>query len=80
VAHAGPQPLANSSQRESTTRRLAQHTSISFAGTLVLAGIAASIGTVDDPYHNALAETTIWLFKTEAVPAGHTRRDPNRAL
>jgi hypothetical protein len=40
----------------------------------VLAGIAASIGTVDDPYHNALEETTIGLFNTEAVlPAIHAR-------
>jgi hypothetical protein len=44
----------------------------SFGGTLVLAGIAALIGSVDDAYHNALAEPTIGLFKTEAVlPAIH---------
>jgi hypothetical protein len=39
-----------------------------------LAGIAASIGSVDGTYHNALTETTIGLFKTEAVlPAIHER-------
>jgi hypothetical protein len=50
------------------------YTSISFAGTLVLAGIAASIGSVADTHHSALAETTIGLFKPEAVlPAIHER-------
>ena len=38
--------------------------------TLVLAGIAASIGSVGNAYDNALAETTIGLFKTEAVGRG----------
>lgn len=42
------------------------NTSIAFAETLVLEGFAASIGSVGD-YDNALAETTIGLFKTEAV-------------
>jgi putative transposase len=36
----------------------------------VLEGIAASIGSVGDAYDNALAETTIGLFKTEAVGRG----------
>ena len=44
-----------------------QYTSIAFAETLVLEGIAASIGSVGDAYDNALAETTIGLFKTEAI-------------
>jgi hypothetical protein len=43
-----------------------QYTSIVFAETLVLEGIAASIGSVGD-YDNALAETTFGLFKAEAV-------------
>jgi putative transposase len=43
------------------------YTSIAFAETLVLEGIAASIGSIGDAYDNALAETTIGLFKTEAV-------------
>ncbi|CQD21957.1 integrase catalytic subunit [Mycobacterium europaeum] len=33
----------------------------------MLEGIAASIGSIGDAYDNALAETTIGLFKTEAV-------------
>jgi hypothetical protein len=48
----------------------AQHTSIAFAETLVLEGIAASIGSVGDAYDNALAETAIGLFKTEAIGRG----------
>jgi putative transposase len=48
----------------------AAYTSIAFAETLVLEGIAASIGSVGDAYDNALAETTIGLFKTEAVGRG----------
>jgi putative transposase len=47
-----------------------QYTSIAFAETLVLEGIAASIGSVGDAYDNALAETTIGLFKTEAIGRG----------
>jgi putative transposase len=43
------------------------YTSMVFAETLVLEGIAASIGSVGDAYDNALAETTIGLYKTEAV-------------
>jgi hypothetical protein len=48
---------------------LAQYTSIAFAETLVLEGIAASIGSVGDAY-DALAETTIGLFEAEAVGRG----------
>ena len=33
----------------------------------MLEGVAASIGSVGDAYDNALAESTIGLFKTEAV-------------
>jgi putative transposase len=40
---------------------------MAFAETLVLEGIAASIGSIGDAYDNALAETTIGLFKTEAI-------------
>jgi len=58
-----------------------QYTSIAFAETLVLEGIAASIGSVGDAYDNALAETTIGLFKTEAIGAGSPfRRGPLRTL
>lgn len=44
-----------------------QNTSISFAKTLALEGITSSIGSVGDAYDNALAESIIGLFKTEAV-------------
>ena len=47
-----------------------QYTSIAFAEMLVLEGIAASIGSIGDAYDNALAETTIGLFKTEAIRRG----------
>src|SRR4051794_41899876 len=44
-----------------------QYTSMAFAETLTLEGIAASIGSVGDAYDNALAESTIGLFKTEVI-------------
>ena len=47
-----------------------QYTSIAFAETLTLEGIAASIGSVGDAYDNALAESTIGLFKTEVIGKG----------
>lgn len=40
---------------------------MSFAETLALEGIAASIGSIGDAYDNALAESTIGLFKNEAI-------------
>ncbi|MFF0241160.1 integrase core domain-containing protein, partial [Rhodococcus pyridinivorans] len=48
-----------------------QYTSIAFAETLVLEGIAASVGSVGDAYDNALAESTIGLFKTEVIAKGN---------
>lgn len=44
-----------------------QFTSVAFAETLALEGIAASIGSIGDAYDNALAESTIGLFKNEAI-------------
>ena len=41
-----------------------------FGETLALEGIRPSIGTVGDAYDNALAETTIGLYKTECTRAG----------
>jgi len=35
--------------------------------TLMLEGLTPSIGTVGDAYDNALAETTIGLYKTECI-------------
>ena len=37
----------------------------------LLEGVLASIGSVGDAYDNALAETTIGLFKTEAIRPGN---------
>ena len=47
-----------------------QYTAVRFAETLLLAGLTPSIGTVGDAYDNALAETTIGLYKTECIREG----------
>ncbi len=44
-----------------------QYTSIRYAERLADAGALASIGTVGDSYDNAMAESTIGLYKTEMV-------------
>lgn len=44
-----------------------QYTSIRYTTRLTDAGALASIGTVGDSYDNALAESTIGLYKTECV-------------
>jgi putative transposase len=44
-----------------------QYTSFRFTQHLLDAGIDASIGTVGDALDNALAESTIGLFKTELI-------------
>ncbi len=46
-----------------------QYTSVRCAETLYLAGMVPSIGTVGDAYDNALAETTIGLYKNECIRA-----------
>jgi putative transposase len=52
---------------------------VAFTAELIDAGIAGSIGTVGDALDNALCESTIGLFKTEAInltgPAWANRRD-----
>ena len=45
----------------------AQYTSISFTNRLAQAGAQPSVGTVGDALDNALAETTIGLYKTELI-------------
>ena len=51
-----------------------QYTSIAFTDRLVQAGADPSVGSVGDAYDNALAETTIGLFKTELIkPQGPWR-------
>ena len=56
-----------------------QYTSVAFTAELILAEIAGSIGTVGDALDNALCESTIGLFKTEAIdiegPAWSDRRE-----
>src|SRR3954451_11704707 len=56
-----------------------QYVSLAFTAELLDAGIAGSIGTVGDALDNALCESTIGLFKTEAIdlagPAWRDRRD-----
>ena len=52
-----------------------QFTSVSFAETLALEGIAASIGSIGDAYDNVLAESTIGLFKNEAIRDDSPFRD-----
>jgi putative transposase len=44
-----------------------QYTSFRFTQHLIDAGIDASIGAVGDAYDNALAESTIGLYKTELI-------------
>jgi len=44
-----------------------QYTAVRCAEALMIAGLKPSIGSVGDAYDNALAETTIGLYKTEAV-------------
>ncbi|EUA75401.1 integrase core domain protein [Mycobacterium xenopi 4042] len=55
-----------------------QYTATHFTETLMLAGLVPSIGTVGDALDNALAETTIGLYKTECVRAG-SRSAPDRS-
>ena len=58
-----------------------QYTSVRFAQTLMLAGLTGSVGTVGDAYDNALAETTIGLYKTECTRGGSPfRAGPIRTL
>ena len=56
-----------------------QYTSVAFTAELLEHGMAGSIGTVGDALDNALCESTIGLFKTEAInltgPAWTDRRD-----
>ena len=47
-----------------------QYTALKFGETLYLEGLTPSIGTVGDAYDNALAETTIGLYKTECIRDG----------
>ena len=64
------------SRRRSTTATPGRSTpSLRFAQTLLLEGLAGSIGSVGDAYDNALAETTIGLYKAECTRDGSPFRD-----
>src|SRR5699024_910046 len=54
-----------------------QYTSVAFTDRLAEAGIDASVGTVADAYDNALAESTIGLYKSELIDdtSWHRRDD-----
>jgi putative transposase len=52
-----------------------QYTSIAFTERLLQAGADPSVGSVGDAYDNALAETTIGLYKTELIKAEGPWRD-----
>lgn len=47
-----------------------QYTALRCGETLLLAGLTPSVGTVGDALDNALAETTIGLYKTECIRDG----------
>src|SRR5829696_2239053 len=49
-----------------------QYTSFAFTSRLIDADVDASVGSVGDGYDNALAETTIGLYKTRRS----TAKDP----
>jgi putative transposase len=53
-----------------------QYLLIRYTERLADAGIAPSVGSRDDSYDNALAESVIGLFKTEVI----RRRGPWRSL
>jgi putative transposase len=44
-----------------------QYTSFAFTSRLIDVGVDASVGSIGDGYDNALAETTIGLYKTEKI-------------
>jgi putative transposase len=57
-----------------------QYTSIRFTEHLELAQIAPSIGSVGDAYDNALMESIIGLFKTEAIATDVFHHRPFKTL
>ncbi|MFI6218907.1 IS3 family transposase [Nocardia brasiliensis] len=63
--HREGHPLAGNTIHHSDAG--SQYTSVRLGETMTLAGLVPSIGSVGDAFDNALAETTIGLYKTEAV-------------
>lgn len=58
----------------------AQYTSVAFTAELLQHGMNGSIGTVGDALDNALCESTIGLFKTEAINDGGPTWTDRRAV
>ena len=56
-----------------------QYTSIRYTERLAEAGIAPSIGSVGDAYDNAMAESTIGLYKTELIYRQGPWKTPEQA-
>ena len=57
-----------------------QYTSVAFTAELLEHGMAGSIGSVGDALDNALCESTIGLFKTEAIHDGGPTWADRRAV
>lgn len=58
-----------------------RYTAVHFGESLAVSGLKPSIGSVGDAYGNALAETTIGLYKNECVREDSPfRRGPLRNL
>lgn len=55
-----------------------QYTSIRYTERLADAGIEPSVGSVGDSYDNALAESTMGLYKTELIEARRPWRTPDQ--
>lgn len=53
-----------------------QYLLIRYTERLAVAGVESSVGSIGDSYDNALAETTIGLFKAEVI----RRRGPWRNI
>lgn len=62
-ASRGTQGLIHHSDRGS------QYVSIAYTDALITAGVSASVGTVEDSYNNALAETVNGLYIAELIHA-----------
>ena len=57
-----------------------QYTSVAFTAELIEHGMHGSIGTIGDALDNALCESTIGLFKTEAINDGGPAWTDRRAV
>ena len=69
-------PIAESPRLVHPSDRGGQYLSIRYTERLADAGIEPSVGSTDDSYDNALAESVIGLFKTEVI----RRRGPWRGF